>query len=598
LADNQGLPFATRIANFIDGGRRQREVDGLQSAIRELGQAIIESSSFESGSSPVELVRKLQEQSDSATLLQMVYDLEYDMLSGTTASLADTGRERELATLRSERLFRLSPLAQWSIQLWTGWGLGDRTNVKCADPAAQAVWDEFFRADRNEQVLGDDSIFELSDWLLVKGNRFLAFFASTADGTCTIRNVLQEEITEILCNPSDSSEPWFYKRQPTSSTGKVMYYPDYKMAFSDDLDDHWNELAKLKKVEQGAIRADKVRNVDGIPGTTVCILHIAHNRKDEKSLWGWPITTVSANWLNAHKKFMESRLAVAMSKAAFVRRTTVAGGSMAVDSVISKIKSMLSTSSYSDSNPPPAPGSWHVQNKAAETEELPMTTGSGDAERDWKMFSHQALLGVGLFPTSAGMDTSRWATALEMDKSQSMVFARYGTFMAAQFRHMVWIVLSYKEKYGAQTFSRKDAQASSDTFSLSDFPAMARAIGVAVGYTLTPLIDNGTIGPEQALPIIVEMWRILLQALGVNAANDVLEKLAASTPVVAKRPAGQPVPSNGDGQGPADEETSQIAATILQAVDNYRTGAVDAENLLDFAIGEVMDLRGDGHNGK
>ena len=50
-------------------------------------------------------------------------------------------------------------------------------------------------------MLGDDRIQELSNWLLVRGNLFLVFFASQVDGESTVRRIAPDEITEIVTNP-------------------------------------------------------------------------------------------------------------------------------------------------------------------------------------------------------------------------------------------------------------------------------------------------------------------------------------------------------------------------------------------------------------
>jgi hypothetical protein len=429
------------------------------------------------------------------------------------------------------RLYRSSPLAQWAVWLWTGWGIGDKVRIEPTDEGAREKWNEFWQAARNAGVLADDEVHELSNWLLVKGNRFLAFFASTVDGETTVRLLPTSQISEIVSNPDDASEAWFYKRTwQANKQARTLYYPDWQLFFSDRLEDAWNKLIEAKAVPAGAQRADRKDGEQAIgedePGTAVCVLHLAFNYKEDpaeadgESAWGWPLLTTSRAWTKAHKHFMEARLTVAEAKAMYVRRKKVQGGSRAVSSVINTIASKLSSTSYVETNPPAAPGSTEVENAAVDTADLPMTTGASDAEADNKMFTWMALLGAGVFPTSAGLDTARWATALEMDKAQSMTFERYQIYWSASWRKVVKIVLSFQQMYGSASYQTLEAEVSIDAFSLSDFPQVAQSIGGLVRDALGPLVDNGTMQPETARTIMATLWRINLQALGVDEAGD------------------------------------------------------------------------------
>jgi len=578
--------FRERLADLIDGGQRQQEINALTESVRKLWGAYLDGPFVQT---PEDTIRDLMETTyDSSALVQLVYDLEYDNLMGY-ATQETTRRERDLAVKQSARLWRYDPLAQWSIWLWTGWGLGDRITLKLEDENAQEWWDEFFSSERNAPLFADDQIHNLSDWLLVKGNRFLAFYASTLDGEGTVRVLPQEEIVAILCNPDDSKQTWFYKReynvgQKKTTKNRTLYYPDWRLFFADGnaLEDAWRRLQEDGTISADAKRADTIqKNGDekNAINTVVCVLHIAHNQKEESSPWGWPITTTSAPWMRAHKQFMQSRLGVAMAKAQFVRRSTTKGGSRGVTSVLDAIQSTLSQTNFQDTNPPASPGSWHVQNDAMKTEELPMRTGADDAEKDWKIFAHQALLGSGLFPTSAGMDTSRWATAVEMDKAQSMLFERYQTFWSAQFRRIVTIVLNFGERYARQSFASHTVEVSIDTFSLVDFPSIAGTIGTLVSQSLTPLVMDGTIPQDAARSISANLWRICLQSLGISDANELTSDESFEI-----------APTTEEKGSPQTRDTG-LVEMIARVATNYRSGSVSADDVVEFVLTELLEAR-------
>ena len=504
---------------------------------------------------PKELAARLQEV--DPWMVQQLLASGWEMLGGYSAS---SSLERELAINASRQMYRDNPLHQWAVWLWTSWGLGDSIAINIVRESPQDVdgvamaWDEFFTAPRNQAVFGDDCIQELSNWLLNDGNSFLAFYASNQDGETTTSELDPDEIVEIVTHPQYSMRPLFYKRQFTDGTNSLTwYYPDWQAYFSGKLDDPYPGDEKGRTLAEvvlprGAIRADTQKAVEDKSTsigsgdearTVVCVLHISHNRKERRSLWGWPLATCSRAFLVAHKKFAESRLTVAMAKAAFVRRMTALTGSRGIKGMVNTVASNLSASQYTDTNPAPTSGATQMVNKAVTVEDLQMNTGAGDARTDNELFTWMPLLGEGLFPTSAGLDTSRWATAVEMDKAQSMLFEKYQTFWRAQFERIVKIVIGFKQEFGHLVPGDYTVEVSVDSFSLADFPAVGRAIGDVVSRTLTPLVDNGVLSTDAARAILAPLWRVNLQALGIKAAAELTSDEAfgiGEMPEDAERP--------------------------------------------------------------
>ena len=125
---------------------------------------------------------------DEGYLDLMVQDLLYDYIGTQETSL---DRERKWAVDMSRQAWRSqSPLAQWAVWTWTAWGIGDAVQVSAEDETnGQPVLDEFWNADRNAPLLGQDHLHSLSERVLVDGNAYLVFFASTVDGQTTVRIV-------------------------------------------------------------------------------------------------------------------------------------------------------------------------------------------------------------------------------------------------------------------------------------------------------------------------------------------------------------------------------------------------------------------------
>lgn len=528
---------------------------------------------------PQELLSQLQEQDP-----WMVYNLldrtAWEIIGGYAA---DSSVERDRAVNESKRLYKYNPLAQWSIWLWTSWGLGDKVRVAVPDneQANEAV-QEFFAAGRNEPVLADDKVKENSRWLLVKGNRFYVFFTSTVDGETTVRTIDQAEVT-LIHNPDDSKEVWFYKRTwtPKGGTSRTVYYPDWKTYFAEpddhngDVDERWKKLQGLGIVSQPAKlswRDDETEiGSNDSPRTDAYIMFVPHNIKDEDELWGWPLLTNPRAWMQAHQHLMESRLTLAEARSMFVRRKKYTGGSRAGKAIANTIASNLSRTQWTDTNPPAVAGAVEIDNAMIETEDLPLTTAASDTAQDNQTFSWMALLGAGLFPTSAGLDTSRWATALEMDKAQSMLFEEYRGFWSAQFRKIATVVLLAYEKHGKKSYGEYTITVSIDTFSLADFPAIAKTLGQFTKDTITPLVELGTISASAATAILTRFYRMALDALGIEDAGDLTSDEAF-----------------GLDQEPEQEE-SGVAGIARLVAENFKAGKIDQQQLLEWAIGVGFD---------
>lgn len=526
-------------------------------------------------------LRVLLKEVDPWLLQDLIGQMGWDVISGLGYD-TDTSAERESAIQDARRLYKYSPLAQWCVDLWTGWGLGDRITVTPNDAKADKWWQEFWSAERNAAILGDDHLDEISDFLLVTGERFLTYFCSEQDGLVTIRSTQPTEITTILTNPNDGAEPWFYRREwqeAGQTMPSVLYYPDWQLYLDEDAqkaDEAWGQL-KDKITEQEPKRADELAS-DESNGTIAVMQFVCHNRKDERILRGWPISLPAAPWVRSHQTYMQNRLTSSTAVASTIRRYKVSGGSRAVDAMQARLQSGLGRYQYRDTNPTPPGGSSDVVNKATDVSELPMKTGATDAKADNDMFTWMALLGYRILPTSAGLDTARWATAVEMDKAQSMVFQSYQNFWSAQWKRAVKIVLGLAEKHGRQTFKDKEAEVSIDAFSLSDFPAVASSIGELTQKALVPLVGDGTIPPLAAKMIAQRLWRLSLQALGTQDA-DVTSDEAFGITEEGEEPATEPT-----GEEP-ETTIEQIAAMVRE---NVKAGSVSKEDAFLLELAEMI----------
>lgn len=543
--------------------------------------------------SPDELIEQLREY-DPQYVDMLVGDLLWDNI-GQAGSRVASDKDRQRAVDTSRSAFLSNPIAQHAVWTWTAHGLGDGVQVVTDDESAQEDWDEFIESDRNASVFGADRLHALSERVLVDGNVFLSIFAAREDGLATVRPVSQDEIT-VLCNPADAAIPWFYKREFTANQqGKTLYYPDWALYLQGEekVSEAWEKLVQQSTVSQHDLtaRADQQNNGDdrllARSGTAVCMMHIAHNRKAFDSLWGWPLTTVAGPWLRAHKRHLQARLTLVLNLAQFARRTQVDGGSRAVSSVLSTIASNLSQSNYTETNPPAALGAgWHVENRASDTAEIEPRTGGADAKANNDIFSWMTGMAVGENTVTMGLDTARYATAVQMDKVQSFLFSRYRTFWSTQFRRMVRIVLTFQETYGGKSYKTQEAQVNIDSFSLPDFPDIVNAQS-QLWQQLTNAVNAGILSADGAAAIQAAMAGTALQALGVQNVAE-LTSDEALIPEEQEEPEQPPVIPE------MPEEPEAVETALRMAARNFADDLIDADQLVEVVIADVVERRNGG----
>ena len=554
------LTLRERFVDLVLGDEKRRYQDAaavLINAYRE-GPFILP---------PEQLVAQLAEVAP-ATLYDAVQRLTWERMGAGYGG--DEEAERTRAIDESRRLWRYDVLAGWSIQLWTDYGFGENISIKPVAEAAEEPWLEFWEADHNQPVLAADELHRLSDTLLVDGEVFLAFYTSTLDGETTIRTIDTKEIVEIVTDPADNSTPLFYKRTWTDkqSVSHTWYYPDWQVTVAGEIPDN--------VLPASATRADKQGEDEQGTGTTVCLLHVAYHRKG--TIRGWPLSTAAAPWSRTHKQFRENRASVAAALAMYVQKIKTKSGSRGIDNIKAQLQSAFVTAgTTSETNPPPVAATW-LENDAATLERLSMGSGASDAKEDGQALAWQALLGFGLFPHYAGMgDAYRLATATSMEGPLLRQFSRYQLFWSAQFRKMVRIVLTMKERYGGMRFETYEAEVSTDRLVEVDLVAVSNAVTSLFRETLFPAVEADLIPAETAQRIVAVIWRIALQALGVVDADEMASEEAFGVGLELEGP----------------ETTTGPEEFITYAVDttreNIKTGAITAEQGAEFALGMLLD---------
>lgn len=186
-----------------------------------------------------------------------------------------------------------------------------------ANPAEQdvnAVVQAFLDDDHHKRILsGPTGHASLERALGTQGNVFLSLWTSPLTGRVTVRKIPFLEVDDVICNPEDRAEPWFYKRVwnevtvdpatgATQTVARVSYHPALG---------YWP-----------ASRPKRFGSADVVWDAPV--LHVKGDGPDEWK-FGIPDAYAAIDWARAYKAFLEDWATLIKSLSRFAWRATAPG---------------------------------------------------------------------------------------------------------------------------------------------------------------------------------------------------------------------------------------------------------------------------------
>ena len=149
-------------------------------------------------------------------------DKGWTPLTGETEFGEFTTAQR-IENARTCRAFAVqNPLAKNGLGLRAAFVWGTGIGVTAADEGVNEVIQAFLDEPGNRAAFtGHQAHLDLEQAIATDGGVFLALFTNPRTGEVKARTLPFEQVTEIIANPDDSSEPWFYKREWTATTRDV-----------------------------------------------------------------------------------------------------------------------------------------------------------------------------------------------------------------------------------------------------------------------------------------------------------------------------------------------------------------------------------------
>ncbi|WP_141576137.1 hypothetical protein [Actinomadura sp. WMMA1423] len=176
-----------------------------------------------------------------------------------------------------------------------------------ADPSNRRTFSSLGACEDLERALGSD------------GNLFFALFTRPKTGRVQVRTIPWDEITDVITNPQDRSEPWFYRREwyEEEQTGsgvvdrrRIAYYP--ALGYRPRL-----RPRRMSFAGQGD--GGLVEVFWDAP-----VLHVAVNSPLHWK-WGIPDSYAAVDWARAYTEFLTDWARLIKSLSRFAWRLTTPG---------------------------------------------------------------------------------------------------------------------------------------------------------------------------------------------------------------------------------------------------------------------------------
>lgn len=493
-------------------------------------------------------MEQLEEQRDSFAMLlsERLIELEnasdgwapYEGLGGGQDGGSEFTRGFLDLIIRQARIYWLkNPLIRRAVNVKAAYVFGLNVNIHATHPDVDAVIQSFLDdPDNRAELFAVPSFLAKEVDLECEGNIFLAFFPDMSTGRLRIRTIPTDEMRDVIRNPEDKREVWYYERQYNQQTFSVdaglsppkvitELYPDWR----------W----KPDFGKPGTIGGKKVHWESPV----------YHIKIGSFSAWkfGVPEVYPAIDWARAYKDELTDDATRSRALARFVWALSTRGSSSAVARAKTKLASTFGTNAGSERemNPPPVAGSTFIGGEGVElkAESISGAFPPGDHSRPHRLMVASA---VGLPDTilSGDPDMGNLATAKTLDRPTELEM----TTRRALWHDVLMDIINYlidlaaiapsgplngtesKDVYG-RTFIELEVDSATgepmDRHVNVDFPPILEhstleEIEAIVEAATLSKSGNGVLAGT--MPQLV-VSRLLLTALGVADIDDVLDQL-------------------------------------------------------------------------
>ena len=317
------------------------------------------------------------------------------------------------------RLYRIkNPLIQRGILVSCYYVFGRSFTVSSGDDATKQLLDSFFDNPKNQSELGQNALMQKHAAKWTDGNIFWCFFSDPDTGETLVRSIDPIEIEEIITDPDDASQEWYFRRAWNSTTfdpvtGTTQPVRRQAWYVAEDYDPPLG----LKTIKDADIVIEP-------NGDYVRVLHRKCGAL-EKWHFGCPRAYAAIDWARAYRKTLENYSSILEALARFAWTAETKGGAPAIAALKQELATTLANDGTSvEQNPTPVTGSTWISGPGTKITPV-KTAGYAPSPEDARRLAHMVYMVFGL-PEHffADISTGNLATATSLDRPTELMFVQ------------------------------------------------------------------------------------------------------------------------------------------------------------------------------
>lgn len=372
---------------------------------------------------------------EKAVMQEEIYDLQENMsrlqleLENEGYRRLTVGTEQEFDRYHLEQLVKLTaamaiknPTIGRIVNVQSDYVFGRGVKFVAKHPLVQSVVDEHVEYCHNQKVLySHDSMSRQERELQVNGNLFFALPTNPRTGRVTVRDIPMLDIVDIIRDPDDYHNEWFFKRAYTATEGpnvsvrRVTYHP--ALGISKDM----------------GIRLPAWETEAGEIDWNSPIYHAAFN-KYGRMKFAVPEIYPCIDWALAYKRFLEDWSSIMRSFARMSMKISGLGGKKQAAAAKSKLQTSVNLTNPLETNPSATVASYGLFGKGVDIEPV-KTAGATTAASEGQPILNMVASGAGLPNTFFGDasqargDTLDRPTELKMVARQKLWAVVFGVIL-------------------------------------------------------------------------------------------------------------------------------------------------------------------------
>jgi hypothetical protein len=425
-----------------------------------------------------------------------------------------------------------NPLIKQGVKVITNYVFGQGVTMHARNPDVNAVIQSFIDDTKNKAELTSHQAMLLKEKdLLSSGNVFLVLFTNRVTGRVRVRSIPLSEVQEIICNPDDSKDPWYYKRTwieqriDGSTQSHIAYYPDWQ----------YRPTNRRFQINNATIMWDSP------------VYHIKDGGFSDMR-FGIPEIYAAIDWARAYKEFLEDWATITRALSRFAWKASTKGGARGVAALKNRLNTTMGTGAgmglAAETNPPPVTGSVAVLGENTDLTPI-RTSGATTSMEDGRRLLLMVASALGLPETFFGdVSVGTLATATSMDRPTALSMAnRQQTWQAVLSGILGYVVEQAAVApqgalhHLATATSRIDDGEIVTTLEWASDPATGQPITPGIMLDFPPIVEQETtqrvasiMAAAPQLPDSKLVARLLLSALGVPEIDEVLTAMYPPLP--------------------------------------------------------------------